>query len=401
MVIMQKLYLTYSRLLSAVDCTVHRYLYEQINWANKLIAIKGAKGVGKTTLILQHIKEAFGDNPSVALYASLDNMWFTNHSLSELVEYHYTHGGTHIFLDEVHKYKNWAQELKNIYDSYPGMYVVVTGSSLLQLEEAMQHDLSRRCRMYELQGLSLREYVKFEVGIDFSTYSLDDILSNHFAIASEITSKVKILPLFENYVKNGYYPFYKEEGDGYYQRLELVMKTIIENDIPAVEKIEFESLYKAEHLLAILAEMVPFTLNVASLTSTLGISRNSLIKLFDLLDRAKLIRSIYTSKSGMKQLAKPDKILFDNPNLMFALASSVDSGTIRESFFCNQITNSHSICIPETGDCLVDSKYLFEIGGKKKSYNQIKDLNDSYVVADNTEVGMGNKIPLWIFGFMY
>lgn len=398
---MQKLYVTYSRLLNFTDCSIHRYLYEQINWSNKLVVIKGPKGVGKTTLVLQHIKETFSNNLAEALYVSLDNMWFSNHSLCELVEYHYTHGGTHIFLDEVHKYKNWAQELKNIYDSYPDLNVVVTGSSLLQLEEAMQHDLSRRCRTYELQGLSLREFIKLEEGKDLPTYTLDEIVSNHFAIASQITSMVKVLPLFEKYVKNGYYPFYKEEGDGYEQRLELVMRAIIENDIPAVEKIEFESLYKAEHLLSILAEMVPFTLNVASLTSTLGISRNSLLKIFELLDRAKLTRSIYTSKAGMKQLAKPDKILFDNPNLMFALASSVDSGTIRESFFCNQITHSHTVCIPDTGDCLVDNKYLFEIGGKKKSYNQIKDMDNSYVVADNIEMGMGNKIPLWLFGFMY
>lgn len=397
---MQKVYLTYSRLLSAVDTSYHRYLYDEINWDNRLVAIKGPKGVGKTTLILQHIKETFTD-VTKALYVSLDNIWFMSHTLSELVEYHYSHGGTHIFVDEVHKYSNWAQEVKNIYDSYPDFHVVVTGSSLLQLEDAMQFDLSRRCRMYDLQGLSFREFVKLETGADFPTVSLDDIVNSHFAIASDISSKIKVLPLFEQYVRNGYYPFYREEGDGYEDRLQFVVKTIVENDIPAVDKIEFESLYKAERLLSILAEMVPFTLNIASLTSTLGLSRNSILKIFDLLDRAKLLRVIYTSKPGMKQLAKPDKVLFDNPNILYALASNVESGTVRECFFCNQMCHSHIIHIPDTGDCMVDGKYLFEIGGKKKSFKQVKEIPNSFVVADNIEVGMGNRIPLWLFGFMY
>ncbi len=397
---MQRIYLAYSRLISSVRLDYHRYLYDKVNWDNKLIAIKGPKGVGKTTMILQHIKEAFPDSTK-ALYASLDNMWFSAHSISELAEYHYTHGGTHIFFDEVHKYKTWAQELKNIYDSYPNMHIVVTGSSLLQLEEAMKHDLSRRCRVYELQGLSLREYIKIEGKGDFPVVTLDDITRSHFAICTEITSKICVLPLFEKYIKEGYYPFYNEEGDGYYDRIAQVANTIIETDIPAVSALEYETLQKAKHLLNVLAEMVSFTLNVASLTSSLGISRNSLLKLFDLLCQARLTHSIYTCKSGMKQQAKPDKILFDNTNLIYALASSIDSGTVRETFFCNQVGHSHKLAIPEHGDCLVDDEMLFEIGGRRKSFNQINDKTDSYVVADGIEVGMGNKIPLWLFGFLY
>lgn len=397
---MQKLYLTYSRLISSVDNSYHRYLYDEINWDNRLIAIKGPKGVGKTTLVLQHIKESFKDLTK-ALYVSLDNIWFKSHSLMDLVEYHYSHGGTHIFIDEVHKYNDWAQELKNIYDSYPDFYVIVTGSSLLQLEEAMEHDLSRRCRMYDLQGLSFREFVMFESSLEFPVYTLEQIVEKHFTLASDIISKIKILPLFERYVKTGYYPFYREEGDGYGDRLQFVVRTIVENDIPAVDKIEFESLYKAEHFLAIMAEMVPFTLNIASLTSSLGLSRNSLMKIIDLLNRAKLIRSIYTSKSGMKQLSKPEKILFDNSNLLYALTDDVDSGTVRECFFCNQVSHSNDIIIPDTGDCFVNGKYLFEIGGKKKSFKQVKEIPNSFVVADDIEVGMGNRIPLWLFGFMY
>ena len=397
---MQKIYLTYSRLLSSVDNSYHRYLYDKINWDNRLIAIKGPKGVGKTTLVLQHIKDTFKD-VTKALYVSMDNIWFKSHTVSELVEYHYSHGGTHIFIDEVHKYNDWAQEIKNVYDSYPDFHIVVTGSSLLQLEDAMEHDLSRRCRMYDLQGLSFREFVRLETGKEFNVYNIEQIVKSHFEIATEITSKVKILPLFEKYVRNGYYPFYREEGDGYWDRLQFVVRTIVENDIPSVDKIEFESLYKAERFLSILSEMVPFTLNIASLTSTLGLSRNSLLKIFDLLDRAKLIRLMYTCKVGMKQLAKPEKILFDNSNLLFALTSNVDSGTVRECFFCNQVGQLYNTVIPKTGDCLVNDKYLFEIGGKKKSFKQVKEIPDSYVVVDDIEVGMGNRIPLWLFGFMY
>ena len=397
---MQKIYLTYSRLLSSVDNSYHRYLYDKINWDNRLIAIKGPKGVGKTTLVLQHIKDTFKD-VTKALYVSMDNIWFKSHTVSELVEYHYSHGGTHIFIDEVHKYNDWAQEIKNVYDSYPDFHIVVTGSSLLQLEDAMEHDLSRRCRMYDLQGLSFREFVRLETGKEFNVYNIEQVVKSHFEIATEITSKVKILPLFEKYVRNGYYPFYREEGDGYWDRLQFVIRTIVENDIPSVDKIEFESLYKAERFLSILSEMVPFTLNIASLTSTLGLSRNSLLKIFDLLDRAKLIRLMYTCKVGMKQLAKPEKILFDNSNLLFALTSNVDSGTVRECFFCNQVGQLYNTVIPKTGDCLVNDKYLFEIGGKKKSFKQVKEIPDSYVVVDDIEVGMGNRIPLWLFGFMY
>jgi predicted AAA+ superfamily ATPase len=331
----------------------------------------------------------------------MDNIWFKSHTVSELVEYHYSHGGTHIFIDEVHKYNDWAQEIKNVYDSYPDFNIVVTGSSLLQLEDAMEHDLSRRCRMYDLQGLSFREFVRLETGKEFNVYNIEQVVKSHFEIATEITSKVKILPLFEKYVRNGYYPFYREEGDGYWDRLQFVVRTIVENDIPSVDKIEFESLYKAERFLSILSEMVPFTLNIASLTSTLGLSRNSLLKIFDLLDRAKLIRLMYTCKVGMKQLAKPEKILFDNSNLLFALTSNVDSGTVRECFFCNQVGQLYNTVIPKTGDCLVNDKYLFEIGGKKKSFKQVKEIPDSYVAADDIEVGMGNRIPLWLFGFMY
>ncbi len=215
---MDKIYQTYSRLLAETDTTFLRYLYSKIDWNNRLVVIKGAKGVGKTTMLLQHIKKTF-PNPEKALYASLDNIWFSTHTILDLAEYHYIHGGTHIFLDEVHKYKNWQQEIKNIYDSFPKLHVVVTGSSMLKMTENITADLSRRYRAYNMEGLSFREYLKLERIADLQFFGLENILQNHFKIATEITSKIKVLQYFDNYLKSGYYPFYREEGDGFYDRL--------------------------------------------------------------------------------------------------------------------------------------------------------------------------------------
>lgn len=260
---MDTLFKTYGRLLADTDLSFTRYLYDKINWNNRLIVIKGAKGVGKTTMLLQHIKRTFTD-PQKALYVSLDHIWFANHTLIELAEYHYTHGGTHLFLDEVHKYKGWEQEIKNIYDSYPRLHVVVTGSSMLKLEESMTADLSRRHRSYTMEGLSFREYLQVEQVADLSVLSLETILKNHFMEASKITSKVKVLHHFEKYLESGYYPFYREEGDGFFDRLQQVINTVVTTEIPAVSRIEYDSVYKVRQLLAVLAEMKPYTLNISA-----------------------------------------------------------------------------------------------------------------------------------------
>lgn len=397
---MQTLFQTYNRLVENLSYTIHRYLYERINWSERLIGIKGARGVGKTTMILQHIRDAFPDRRQ-ALYVSLDQLWFTKHTVMELAEYHYTHGGTHLFLDEVHRYPSWIRELKNIYDSYPDFHVVFTGSSLLELDSSVA-DLSRRCRMYELRGLSFREYLGFEGIADLPVLALTDILDNHVSLATSITSKTKILPCFEDYLSHGYYPFYNEnEGESFYERLRQVITTIIENDIPATEHIEYETIMKTKRLVMQLAEMVPFTLNVSNLCTTIGTTRNQLIRLFSLLERSALIRQIFSDAKGFKALVKPEKILFDNSNIMAALSESNDIGTIRETFFASAVSQAHELRYPTQGDFLLDHTYLFEIGGKRKGYSQIRDLPHSYVVADGIEIGFGNKIPLWLFGMLY
>ena len=376
---METLFLAYNRRLEATNCNYVRYLYPSIDWNEPLIGIKGARGVGKTTMLLQHIKLAF-PNRNNAFYVSLDNIWFSGHELLELIEYLYTHGVTHVFLDEVHRYPNWVREIKNIYDSYPGLHVVFTGSSLLEIDNA-KADLSRRLRMYQLEGLSFREYLAINGIADFKPVTLEEILTNHQQIASEIAGKLKVIPLFEKYILQGYYPFLLETSslESYNERIQQVTSTIIENDIPAVETIEY----------------------VSSLCEVLATTRNQLIRLLALLHRSALLRLLYSDSKELKALGKPEKVLFNNPNLMQALAHPADVGTMRESFFAAMLSQSRSIQYPKQGDLLVDNKYLFEIGGKGKKFTQIKDIPDSFVAADEIEIGFGNKIPLWLFGMIY
>ncbi len=398
---METLFRAYNRRIEETPTHYFRYLYNGIDWNERLIGIKGAKGVGKTTMLLQHIKRTFS-NRSQAFYVSLDNIWFSSHTLSELVEYLYTHGITHLFLDEVHKYQNWIREIKNIYDDYPQLYIVFTGSSLLEIDNA-EGDLSRRLRIYMLHGLSFREYLDITGAAHLPVLSLQDILSSHMQQASSITSCIKVIPYFERYLQAGYYPFFLETSseESYFERLQQVVSTVIETDIPAVEKIEYETLQKAKRLLMTLAQSAPFTPNIANMCALLSTTRNQLIHLLSLLERAALIRQLHASNKGLKALGKPDKILFNNTNLMHALGSTADDGTARESFFSAMMSTTHTIQYARQGDLQVDGKYIFEVGGKKKGFTQIANLPDSYVVADNIEIGFGNRIPLWLFGFLY
>jgi hypothetical protein len=414
---------TYGRLLAETDMGFTRYLYDKINWDNRLIVIKGAKGVGKTTMLLQHILRTFADKKQ-ALYASLDHIWFANHSVLDLAEYHYTHGGTHLFLDEVHKYKGWQQEIKNIYDSYPQLHIVLTGSSMLKLEESLVGDLSRRHRQYTLEGLSFREYMQLEQIAQLPVLSLDTVLNDHFMQASQITSKVKVLQHFEKYLETGYYPFYREEGDGFFDRLQQVIETIVTSEIPSVSNIEYDSVYKAKQLLAVLAESTPYTLNISGLCVALQASRNNVLKLIDLMDKTALVRRLYSAESGMNfwssesqracsigrvatkvktinMLTKPEKVLFYNTNLMFCLTPKAEDGTIRETYFASQLAIDHKLSMPNQGDLLVDGRWLFEVGGKNKGFKQIKGIEDSFVVSDGIDIGYGKKIPLWLFGMLY
>ena len=392
------LYLISNRKINQISLDYKRPLYREINWDNRLIGIKGPKGVGKSTLLLQHIKEAFPDRSAV-LYVSLDNLWFSKNNLSDLVEYHYTHGGTHIFLDEVHKYKHWQTAIKNIYDDYPDLHIIYTGSSALEIKTA-ESDLSRRLRSYDMDGLSFREYLSFENVLDYPAITLEDILSNHITMASDITAQLRILPFFEKYLVAGYYPFYKEEGDGYLSRVQEVISQTIDIDIPAVEDVEYETLQKLKKLMVIIANQVPFIPKMNDFYQEMKTSREQGLKLLNILEDANMISTLKSPVKALKHISAPDKIYLDNTNMLYALSEDAQIGTVRETFFMNQLSKSGRVSLPEKGDFKVDGKYLFEVGGRKKSYEQIKDEKNSYLALDSIEIGNGNKIPLWLFGFL-
>lgn len=398
MVTIDYIYLVSNRKVNQISLDYKRPLYYEINWDNRLIGIKGPKGVGKSTLLLQHIKETFTDRSKV-LYVSLDNLWFSSNNLEELVEYHYTHGGTHIFLDEVHKYKEWQTALKNIYDDYPDLHIVYTGSSILKLK-AGDGDLSRRLRSYEMTGLSFREYLLFEGLLDYPKVSLQEVISSHVSLASDIVSQVKVLKYFGKYLESGYYPFYKEEGDGYLQRVQEVVSQTIDLDVPALEDVEYDTLQKLKKLLMILAVQVPFIPKMNELYNELQTNREQGLKLLSLLEKAKLITMLKSPAKALKNLSAPEKLYLDNTNMMYALSDTVEIGTVRETFFMNQLSVSHEVSLPAKGDFKVDGKFLFEVGDRKKTFNQIKDEPDSFLAVDSLEIGNSNRIPLWLFGFL-
>lgn len=402
---MESLIRTSHRLVNQVDTSIHRYLYDQINWNARLVMIKGARGVGKTTMLLQRIKEHFGLSEK-ALYASCDNMWFTDNSILDLVSWHEAHGGSYLFLDEIHLYEgNWQRELKNIYDSFPTYHVVFTGSSIIHLDVALA-DLSRRCLPYRLYGLSFREWLNFMDIADLEPKTLSNVLSEHNDMAWEIMNGIgdrKILPLFSQYLGKGYYPYFKtdrEEGD-YCGRVERSVDTTIMRDLPAAEKIEYETLHKLRKLLYIMSTEVPFSLNVQSLSQKIQVSRNTVVRMFELLDKGAILRSLHSGWRSPKSVAKPGKVLFDNSDIMAALSDLNEIGTVRETFVASMLAPKHILFEPQAGDLMADEKYIFEIGGKNKQFSQIANLPDSYVIADDVETGFGNRIPMWLFGFLY
>lgn len=398
----QELYINSYRLVSQVDASHKRYLYHQLPWDNRMICIRGARGVGKTTMLLQRIAEAFPMGSSAALYVSLDELWFSENRLVDLADYHYTHGGTHLFVDEVHRYphNSWAQELKNIYDRYPGFHVVFTGSSMLKIDQS-QADLSRRCLFFTMQGLSFREYLDFNGIARFEPVSLNQILSHHITLAMEITNQVHVLQYFEEYLRHGYYPFYKELGQGYEMALRQMVVNVIDQDISQSEAVEQSTINRIKRLMSIIAQMTPFTINVSKIANLLGCDRQTVHKLLRTMQRASLINMLFKGKNSMQQLVKPEKVYLENTNLMYALAGDINIGNIRETFFSNQLFSDHELTFSGSGDFLVDNTYTIEVGGHRKSYEQKKNVPNSYLAVDDIEIGNGNRIPLWIFGFLY
>jgi len=378
-----------------------RPLIKKIDWDDRLIGILGARGTGKTTLMLQRIKLEYGLSNN-ALYITMDDIYFTANSLIDFAVEFRQNGGKILFIDEVHKYPDWAKEIKNIYDFYKDLKIVFTGSSIIDISR-QNADLSRRAVQYELTGLSYREFLNFRGIINLDAISLADILNNHVEIANSIIGNFKPLQHFNDYLKHGYYPFFIENINTYHLRLEKVVRLIVEEDLQFIAGFNPHHSRKIYQLMYILSTNVPFKPNITNLSEKTGINRNMIIEYLHYLDNARLINSLTAAGKSISTLQKPDKIFLENTNLLFAISpNNTDKGALREAFFMNQLKNvGHSINLPLRGDFFIDDQLTFEIGGKGKSKKQLNGIENSFFAMDDMEAGIENKIPLWMFGLLY
>lgn len=389
---MQQLQATFHKLLRETSTSFHRYMYDRINWDARMIGLMGPRGIGKTTLVLQHIKEQLPLKES--LYVQAEDFYFASHRLTELADDFAKIGGKYLFIDEIHKYKDWARELKLIYDYHAELHVVFTGSSVLDIAKGA-FDLSRRALMYEMQGLSYREYLELFHGIRFPLCTLDQLLEQEVAVPNGF------LPLkhFADYLQRGYYPFADDNINQYVQQ---VINATIETDIPQYADLSVSTARKLKRLLAIIAQSAPFKPNMSQIGGQLEVSRNNVADLCAYLEKAGLIGQLRTSTNGIQGLGKVDKIYLDNPTLIYTLGNqNVEIGTVRETFVFNQTRSLLPVTASPISDFLIDGKYTFEVGGKKKKQRQLQDIEHGYVVKDDIETGYGNIIPLWMFGMLY
>lgn len=378
-----------------------RSIMDDIDWDAHLIALRGPRGVGKTTLMLQYIKLNYQPYSRDVLYCSLDTMYFASHSLLSLASDFYKQGGKHLFLDEAHKYENWSKEIKEIYDLYPEMRIVLSASSLLNLLMG-DADLSRRCVSYEMQGLSFREYLGLYKDIRIMPASLETILGNPQDICAEVNGKCRPIEHFNEYLKFGYYPFYSKNKSTYYQIIEQVVNFTIDVELTQICKVDPSNIRKIKALLYILSTTVPFDVDISKLSVYTGINRNTIIAYLRNLADAHIIQQLYYDAKSVGKLQKPDKIYLDNTNLIYALATSKSNiGTIREAFAVNQLSARHTVEYNKNGDFRIDGKWVVEVGDIDKDFSQIADIPNSYILADNIETPIGKKLPLWLLGMMY
>ncbi|MBT3423490.1 MAG: AAA family ATPase [Bacteroidetes bacterium] len=396
---MENLRNKFLRLLGQVNFEYQRYLYNQINWNDRLVIIKGQRGVGKTTLLLQYIQNEI-KGLTKTLYISLDDLYFSTNKLSNLVEQFTLNGGKNLFIDEVHRYPDWSIELKNIYDFYPELRIIATGSSAIAIEKG-KADLSRRASVYHLHTLSFREYVEMYHSVKLDKFTLSELVNKHEQKAIQINKKIKPIELFNQYLKFGSYPFADSTDPLFYDKLNAIVNLIIDNDIPAVENISYETRIKIKKLLFLISAAVPFKPNIAELSQKVGTSRDVLLKYLHLLSNAGIINLLTQEGSASSILQKPEKIYINNPTLMLALDESANTGTLRETFFMNQISVDNKVTAPKAGDFFVQDLYTFEVGGKSKTQKQIAGIENAYTVIADIEFGQGNRIPLWMFGLLY
>lgn len=388
-------------LISQVSTRLVRETMNTIDWEKPLVAIRGSRGVGKTTLIRQYIKQKYGSNPGKALYCVLDSMYFTNHTLLDLADHFHLMGGKHLFLDEVHRYPTWSREIKEITDLYPDMKITFTGSSLIQILNA-DADLSRRVLSYSMQGLSFREYLQFYKDIRFPIASLSEILTRHDDICSEVNRLCHPQPLFEEYLKVGYFPFYDGNEEQYYSRIENVIDFVVELELTQFCGVEPANTRKVKALIQYLADSVPFELNIAKLSARLELNKHTVLGYINSLGRAELLHLLYSDSKTITRLQKPDKIYLHDPNLFYALGYGEKIGTIRECFLVNQLSVNHTVEYGKNqGDFVVDGEITIEVGGRDKSFDQVAGIPNSYIMADQMAFPIGKKLPLWMAGLVY
>lgn len=378
--------------LGLVNLDFVRYKYSTIDWSLRMVGLVGPRGVGKSTLVLQHILQ--NKNSQKALYVSADRSYFAQHTLVEVASDFVKEGGTHLYIDEIHKYQNWSSELKEIYDGHPSLQVMFTGSSVFDLLKG-QADLSRRAVMYSMQGLSFREYLMMFYGIKFPVYSLSDIVAN------KVDEKIlpHPLPLFRQYLRDGYYPFSKEGA--YLSRLDQIVVQTLESDIPQFASMSVATGRKLRRLMAIVAQSAPFKPDYSSIANALGVSRNVLPDYLLYMERAGMVGQLRDETGGLRSLGKVEKVFVDNPNLMYLLGNNeAEIGNVRETFFYNQTREVSDVIASKVSDFVI-GEYTFEVGSKGKQKKQIKDIPNSYVVKDDIEYGYGQTIPLWTFGLLY
>ncbi|MEM6317102.1 MAG: AAA family ATPase [Bacteroidota bacterium] len=399
---MEQLVQYQANLLGSISNNFTRYAYNKLPWNSRFLGIKGFRGVGKTTMLLQYLKYELADYTK-HLYVTLDHPYFYQQSLYDLATQFYQLGGQTLLVDEVHKLPDWSRQLKIIYDGYPNLQLIFTSSSALDILKG-ESDLSRRVLTYELSGLSFREYLSLVHGVYFPTYTLSEIINHHTTIAAEIVAKIKPLALFKDYLQRGYYPYSQSEPSELFQkRLLQALGVVLQSDINYIYGYTTENTAKIKKLLGVISESPPFTINIAAVANKLSIGRNTVSNYLYALQRAGILRFLNRQGKGVATLQKPDKIYLDNTNLSLVLRASLDKGTQRETFALNQLQNGgYTTFLPDKGDFFVEEEAVtLEVGGKNKTMKQLQNTPNGYVIADDIEIGFATKIPLYLLGFLY
>lgn len=396
---MDLIYLEHRETLAALKPRFRRDSIDEIDWDEPLLFILGSRGVGKTTLLLQYIKEQFGTS-TAALYISMDDVALSKYTLIDLAKHHAQNGGTHLFIDEIHKYQNWSQELKNIRDKFKELKVVATGSSILDIQKG-NADLSRRSVIYKLHGLSFREYLNIELKLNLPVLSLSDIIDRHESIVPELIEQFKPLQHFSSYLKYGYFPFYLEGTKNYHHKLGNVLNVVLEQDMALIEGIDLTKIPKIRKLIYLLSTQVPYQPNITKLAAALETDRITLLNYLGSLEKASVLTLARLNGKLYTQLTKPDKIFLQNTNLLYLSKEPINVVTLRETFFTNQVGIKHNLTLAQKGDFIIDDLYTFEVGGANKTFQQIAGVKKSYLALDEMPLGINNKIPLWVFGFLY